>query len=236
MRLLLPNQRLLKTQALWPWRTGYGWALVAMALTCVVSTARAQEWKPKRTMHLPARFEKIIRHGKTAIREPKIDDWHATVEGRGMTPEEAKAVALIKAREALLDFVHKHSYDVQHLPPDDFIISELSEISAPEVIQDDDNLVNVGKYLVRLDLNVTSEKFHKILDYDGQVKMAEHEQLVQGRLFFLGKVLLGIIALLSCMVCYARLEEITKGYYTAWLRLGAVGILCVVGAGLWLFF
>ena len=29
------------------------------------------------------------------------------------------------------------------------------------------------------------------------------------------------------------LEEMTKGYYTAWLRLAAVGFVTVVGAGIW---
>jgi len=231
MRVQLGNQSSLKF-----WGFTCLWFLIAVVLTGAASIASAQGPKPKRTTHLPPGLEKIMRHRKTQAKEPKIEDWHATVEGRGMTSEEAKAVALIKAREALLDFIHKYSYSVQHLPPDEFILKELSEVSPPEVIENDDNLANVGKYLVRLDLNVTDEKFHKILDYDHQVAMAEHEELVQGRLFFLGKLLLGIIALLSCLVCYARLEEITKGYYTAWLRLGAVGILCAVGAGLWLFF
>jgi hypothetical protein len=236
MRVQLRKHSSLENQALSSWAFGGLWFLIAVILASVPSTASAQGSKSKRTGHLPPAIEKIMRHRKSQAQEPKIEDWHATVEGRGMTPEEAKAVALIKAREALLDFIHKHSYSVQHLPPDEFILSELSEISPPEVIESDENLANVGKYLVRLDLNVTDEKFHKIMDYDLREATREHEELVLGRLFFLGKVLLGIMALLSCMVCYARLEEITKGYYTAWLRLGAVGILCAVGAGLWLFF
>ena len=231
MRTSLRNQGALKNQA--P-PSSCRWLLIAMALILAPSTASAQG--PSKKTHLPPGLEKIMRHRKAQAQEPKIEDWQATVEGRGMTPEEAKAVAVIKAREALLDFIHKHSDSVQHLPTDDFILSELSEISPAEVIESDDNPANLGKYLVRLDLNVTDEKFRKILDYDQREMTKEHEELVQGRLFFLGKVLFGIIALLSCMVCYARLEEITKGYYTAWLRLGAVGILCAIGAGFWLFF
>jgi hypothetical protein len=51
----------------------------------------------------------------------------------------------------------------------------------------------------------------------------------------LGKILVGLVALLAVVTGYIRLDDWTKGYYTGWLRLAAWGILAVVGTGLfWL--
>ena len=53
-------------------------------------------------------------------------------------------------------------------------------------------------------------------------------------MFFLGKVLAGMVALLGGVAGYFRLEEATKGYYTTWLRLGVAGLASAVGLGFWL--
>ena len=46
---------------------------------------------------------------------------------------------------------------------------------------------------------------------------------VSQRMTLLAKVLAGILALLVTVAGYIRLEELTKGYYTRWLRLAVVG-------------
>jgi hypothetical protein len=211
----------------------FGYSVLAMAaLACVAEPAFSQGRRPKMPRHWPADPR---RGDLPASTVGKIEDWQKVVEGRGATPEEAEQVALYRAREALSDFVSRQSYVIQHLPPDEFIVKELGELSGAQEIKSDDNPEDLGKYLVRLQLTVTDEKFRKMLEYDQQLVQEQHDQFVQSRLAFLGKLLLSIVAVLSAIVCYARLEEITKGYYTAWLRLAALGFVGAVGIGLWLF-
>jgi hypothetical protein len=209
---------------------GYG-VMIVLVLGCVAEPAFSQGPKAKKHRGWPPG----PRHVDPDVALNRIEDWQKVVEGRGATSEEAEQVALYKARAALLDFVYTQPYVIQHLPPDEFIVNELSEVSPAKEIKSDDNPEDAGKYLVSLKLTVTDEKFRKMLEYDHQVVQEEHDQFVQSRLAFLGKFLLALVAILSAIVCYARLEEITKGYYTAWLRLGALGFLGAVGIGLWLF-
>ena len=53
-------------------------------------------------------------------------------------------------------------------------------------------------------------------------------------MILLGKFLAGFVAFLVAVAGYFRLEEATKGYYTTWLRVGVLGFIAVVGAGIWL--
>jgi hypothetical protein len=47
-------------------------------------------------------------------------------------------------------------------------------------------------------------------------------------------VLLVLVALFGAAAAYFRLDEATKGYYTGWLRVGALGLVALIGAGVWL--
>ncbi len=57
--------------------------------------------------------------------------------------------------------------------------------------------------------------------------------LMRNRMGFLVKFLAGIVALLGTICGYLRLDELSKGYYTKWLRLAAVGCLGAVTVFLW---
>jgi hypothetical protein len=89
-------------------------------------------------------------------------------------------------------------------------------------------------YQVRLRVLVNSKELEHMRELDKPVRESMHRELVKHRQLWLGKILLGFVALLTAITGYIRLEDATKGYYTAWLRLGMVGVLCAVGAGLWL--
>lgn len=66
-----------------------------------------------------------------------------------------------------------------------------------------------------------------------ELEQIENEEgrrfLAQQRVVGVGKILAGLLLLLTAATCYFRLEESTKGYYTTLLRIGAVA---VVGTGL----
>lgn len=78
-------------------------------------------------------------------------------------------------------------------------------------------------YEVQLKVNVSAK------DLD-QYKNKWRERVVHERQEWLLKLLVSVVVLLGAVSGYYRLEEATKGYYTAWLRLGLIGVACVVGA------
>jgi len=89
-------------------------------------------------------------------------------------------------------------------------------------------------YQVRLQVVVKSDDVDRLRKAEQERREALRPEVVKQRQLWLGKILLGFVALLIGITGYIRLEDATKGYYTAWLRLGLVGVLCAVGAGLWL--
>jgi hypothetical protein len=58
--------------------------------------------------------------------------------------------------------------------------------------------------------------------------------VMRSRMVFLVKFLAGIVALLGTICAYLRLDEWSKGYYTKWLRLAAVGCAGAVTVFLWM--
>jgi hypothetical protein len=89
-------------------------------------------------------------------------------------------------------------------------------------------------YQVRLRVELTERDFAEIAKKTEQAREDARREVVQQRQSWLAKVLLGVVVFLGSLSGYIRLEDATKGYYTGWLRLGLVGVLCAVGAGLWL--
>jgi hypothetical protein len=70
----------------------------------------------------------------------------------------------------------------------------------------------------------------------GVFRNKAREQRVVGRVWTAGGVLAGLMALLLVGGGYLRLEEATKGYYTALLRVGALVVLGTVAAALFMLF
>jgi len=59
------------------------------------------------------------------------------------------------------------------------------------------------------------------------------QQHTSDRHLIAARVLAGLVALLLVVTGYLRLEDLTRGYATTMLRAAAVGVLLVVGLGLW---
>jgi hypothetical protein len=61
----------------------------------------------------------------------------------------------------------------------------------------------------------------------------DRDHRVVQRQIYLGKILAGLVVFLTAVAGYFRLDEATKGYYSGWLRLAALGLVGIVGAGIW---
>ena len=80
---------------------------------------------------------------------------------------------------------------------------------------------------VSLDVVLTAAQYREMREEDRKFRQKE-------RLFILAKLLAAVVAVLAALAGYLRLDEATKGYYTTWLRLAAVGLAMAVAAGAWL--
>jgi hypothetical protein len=87
-------------------------------------------------------------------------------------------------------------------------------------------------YIVKLHLKVTSQDFARMQELDQPVREQARHTMVEQRQLWLGKILLGVVVLLTAVSGYIRLEDATKGYYTGWLRLGLAGVGAAVAVGL----
>jgi hypothetical protein len=80
-------------------------------------------------------------------------------------------------------------------------------------------------YISKVGLNLTRE-FRDELVYKLRLDEAKQRQ------WWLAKALLAALALCATVGLYYRFDERTKGYYTNWLRVGALALLAIAGYGI----
>jgi hypothetical protein len=162
-------------------------------------------------------------------REP----WTKRVEGRDDDPDVAEAIALRHAQDSLAEYLRTQTPRIHRRPSADEIRGHLLA-KPPEhrELSESEDSEGKGRHVVTLNLLVTEENYRDMLARDRQQRELERQGLVQERTFMVGKVLAGLVALLAALAGYFRLEEATKGYYTTWLRAGAIGFVLAVGAAL----
>jgi hypothetical protein len=155
-------------------------------------------------------------------------------EGFGLTEQEARQDAIKRARETLLTYLAEEGFSLRWEPTDRFMDGLIKGWQPAREEQGEDKPV-VDLKVAGLD-KAQHWQAHFILASDGYGDLVaqEREYRADERMSILGKGLAGLVALLAAVAGYFRLEEATKGYYTAWLRVGAIGFVGAVGAGLWL--
>lgn len=147
------------------------------------------------------------------------------VEGWGNTREDAWQRALENARTDLPGHLAEHDLALDWRPSLSFIRDKLVK-GAPEYLKEDFHEPVGPAQGVRLQIGITTKDWEQMLQQDRQLR-------AESRMLVLAKLLAGFVAFLGTVAGYLRLEEMTKGYYTAWLRLAAIGFVTAVGAGIW---
>jgi hypothetical protein len=156
-------------------------------------------------------------------RVAKDSSW--TFEGWGQTREDAEDNALKRAQEGIFEYLAKRGQPLERVPSRDYIKKNLVKQLEPEPARDFG--VGVGELQgVRLRIETTAKDWQYLLREDRRVRS-------ESRMLVLAKLLTGLVAFLGAVGGYLRLEEMTKGYYTAWLRLAAIGFVTAVGMGIW---
>lgn len=137
------------------------------------------------------------------------DGWQITGEAQP-TPEEARQAALSLAQATLLRHLRSREPELQWEPTREFIERRLLK-SPPRIVDAAD------RYRAVVTLRLTPESV-------SEIHRQKREFQAQGRMLWLGKLLAAFVGLLGAVAGYFRLEDLTKGYYTSWLRLGAGGL------------
>jgi hypothetical protein len=200
------------------------WLLVNTTLLLAGDTAR----KPGPPWH--SRGGKPPREQKVNVR---YFSWDA--DGFGEKEEDAKQDAIQKGHIALLAYLVEQGFSLEWQPSPRFtagLLKDWTPLNLKDREGEDQEVVDVkipgleNPRRWKAHFELTSKDYVELL---GQERQYRSEQ----RLGILGKGLAGLVALLAAVAGYFRLEEATKGYYTAWLRVGTVGFLTAVGAGIW---
>ena len=158
----------------------------------------------------------------SASGDARYPSW--TITAWGKTVQDGNEVALDKAQKEFESFLARQDPPVHWKPARDWIDQNLVKSRHQEVKNLPDAELGEG-YDVTLKLEVGPKQYREILENDRQERVQQRELL-------LARVLAGVVALLIAVVGYLRLDEATKGYYTLWLRLGALGLVGAVAAAL----
>jgi hypothetical protein len=148
------------------------------------------------------------------------------------TRELAELAVLEKARLELANLVRQIKPDSRWIPSIQYIKSHLVKPKSsglnPEIIPEEGELESgepYTTYLATVELEMSSRVRDDILR---QIRYGDARE----RQWVLGKVLLAILSVIGTAAGYFQLEDRTKGYYTAWLRLAAAGALAAAGFGI----
>jgi hypothetical protein len=163
---------------------------------------------------------------------PAPPDASWTVTAAGGSLESARQKALKEAYDDFLQYLRNQNPPIEWKPSSpEFVRKHLkTEWKDEKITQDDQSLDDLQKvdriYQVTLSVEVLPKHREEILKLDQRFHAEQ-------RLLWLAQIVGCLIALLAAIAGYVRLDEWTKGYYSGWLRLAAVGFIGAAGAGLW---
>ncbi len=154
------------------------------------------------------------------------------VDGYGSTERSARARALENAQQRVAEMLRDKAGDPNWKPPADLLDPEVLERYGVIAEMDSKPKESVGvdgdrALVARYKVQLTD-------DYLRAVQKEARQERVGQRHVLLFRVLGGVLAVLLVAAGYLRLEEMTRGYATHLLRLGAFAVLAVVGVALWL--
>lgn len=165
------------------------------------------------------------------------------VRGQWQTSyQDAWQDALTRAQVELVEYLRTNGPPVEWTPTLNFIQERLVKDKREETKEDN----GVKIHRITLDLELSSRARLEITQRDREFRAEqkqlalakareERDQRVLQRQVWAAKGLAALVVILGAVAGYVRLDEWSKGYYTSWLRLAALGFVGAAGVGLLLF-
>ena len=162
----------------------------------------------------------------------------AVVGAQKVSVEDAEYDALVQAQMELEKYLRSLDPPVYWKPRLDYIRNTLLKGNVPVVdvplpegtareVLEDHQVTSLKRAV--FDIEITPTVRRDLLYHARQ-------DLSWDRLLAVSPILGGVVLLLIALSAYIHLDERTRGYYTGWLRLGAVGAAAaVIGSGWWWF-
>jgi hypothetical protein len=167
---------------------------------------------------------------------PQPSDRVWDVEGYGETPSDAKQRALDNASEAAETFLKERFPDLHRTPKE----NDRAYFQTIGMIGLDDKEPTAGTfgdlkgYEAAAHVDVSDPILRRMQERVDAERKKELEPAVTQRHWLAARILASFIALFLVIFGYIKLEELTRGYYTTLLRLGAGAVVVLAVLGLFL--
>lgn len=144
------------------------------------------------------------------------------IDGFGQTQRDAEEEALVKARQELNNFLAEQEVPLEWRPS----LNYVRQLKKGTFEMEPKNFEGMGELQhVKVRVEVNARDYEQMQSEDRRLRAEE-------RMVVLLHWLAGLVVVQFAVWGYLRLEEATKGYYTTWLRIAALGFVGVVGASL----
>jgi hypothetical protein len=149
------------------------------------------------------------------------------VKGYGETSDDARQRALEKARDSVEEYLQTNHPSINWSPTIQGLLGD-SVVKVEDPKQSD--LAQLIGYEATAHVDLRSANLVKLqVDVD-QAREQAQENAVFWRHLLLGRILAALVALFLIVGGYLRLEELTRGYYTTLLRVGAGAVMLLIAA------
>ncbi len=151
------------------------------------------------------------------------------IEGKWeSTTEDARRSAYLQAREELVGYLRSQEPPIRWVPPLSFVSERTSGrrhliVKSEEETRDFPVAGTMRRYTLEVTLPTEARR---------EIWRHECELTAHHRMLLLAKVLAGLVSVLAATAGYLRLDDLTKGYSTGWLRLAVAGLLGAAGLAL----
>jgi hypothetical protein len=151
--------------------------------------------------------------------------WEVT--GYGENPSDAREQALEKARNSVEEYLVSHYPSLGWKP-------RIQTLLAENVVKVDDpkegKFAERDAYEATAHVDLRTANLGKLQTEVDQAREQAQENVIFWRHLLVGRVLAVLVALFLIVSGYLRLEEMTRGYYTTLLRVGAGAVLLLIVA------
>jgi hypothetical protein len=161
------------------------------------------------------------------LAEPPTENPRLEATGIGTTTDEAEADALKHACDQVSKFLAEQEGDTNWRPTPSFLrdFKAYRLLGKPEKIPF--AIPGEGEnFRVKLVVELTPDVLGRMQQMVREQRMGERQRIA-------ARTMAGILAVLVVLFGYLKLEDATKGYYSALLRLAALAVLIMTALGLW---